>query len=187
MNATSTRLMWVSTVALIAASVTSLTAPPQHGPNDFSMNQALTPDTLADSIWSFLDNAKYQRQWSIWPDQHPLDPGREPHGMLQSTYVNEIVDSALASGAAIMPAGAIIVKESHEPDSLLSSVLVMYKITGYDPDNNDWFYAAFQSNGRLLNDPDGEPIIGRVELCSDCHAERRDRDYLYSSRPDPSP
>lgn len=187
MTAASTRLLWVSTVALVAASATSLTAPLQYGPNDFGMNQALTPDTLADSIWSYLDNAKYQRQWSIWPDQHPLDPGREPHGMLQSTYVNGIMDSALASGGAMMPAGALIVKESHEPDSLLSSVLVMYKVTGFDPDNNDWLYAGFQPNGRLLEDPNDEPVIGRVEFCSDCHAERSDRDYLYASRPVPSP
>ncbi len=187
MNAATTRLLWVSTVALVAVSATSLTAPLQHGTDDSPPGQTLTPDTLADSIWSYLDNTKYERQWSVWPGQHELDPGREPHGMLQSTYVNEIVDSALASGAAIMPAGALIVKESHEPDSLLSSVLVMYKVTGYDPDSNDWLYAGFQPNGRLLNDPDDEPIIGRVGFCRECHAGRSDRDYLFSSRPDPSP
>lgn len=122
------------------------------------------PDTTADALWNHLTTAGYATRWEMWPGKSRLYTGGEPHGMLLTTYVNDIAHGGLSNGATMLPAGAIVVKENYTPDSTLAAVTVMYKAPGYDPAHNDWFWLKRLANGTV-------EASGRVAGCQDCHRQ----------------
>jgi len=68
----------------------------------------------------------------------------------------------------------------------LSSVTVMYqREAGYDPDHQDWYWAKFQPNGELENNPKGMSLAGRVAKgmnkgCIACHTAAPGGDYVFT-------
>lgn len=129
------------------------------------------PDTTAASVWSYLQQVSYQTAWSTWPGKGKLYAGTEPHGMLLTTYLSPVALDALTNKAGAMPAGAIIVKENYAPDSTYAAATVMYKVSGYDPQNNDWFWMKRNADGTV-------EAQGRVPMCAGCHAQAKDNDYV---------
>lgn len=138
------------------------------------------PDTTGASLWSFLQRSNYQAAWPKWPNKPAFYTGQEPHGMLLTTYVNQLALGAANTKAGFMPGGAIIVKENYTPDSTMAAITVMYKVDGYNPDHNDWFFAKFLPTGELDAGPNGMALEGRVADCQSCHAQQKDNDYLYT-------
>ena len=132
------------------------------------------PETTGASVWSFLQAENYQDQWQLWPGQGQLYEGNEPHGLLLTTYLNDIAYDALQGDATTMPDGAIIVKENYvAADSTLDAVTTMYKVAGYNPEHNDWFF--------VKQDPDGVvEVEGKVAGCQSCHQAQRNNDYLFT-------
>lgn len=125
---------------------------------------ASAPDTTAEALWNHLTTAGYATNWEMWPGKSRLYTGGEPHGMLLTTYVNDIAHGGLSNGATMLPAGAIVVKENYTPDSTLAAVTAMYKVPGYDPAHNDWFWFKRLANGTI-------EASGRVAGCQDCHRQ----------------
>ncbi len=140
-----------------------------------AVEQIAAPDTTETAFWSHLQTANY-RSWADWPGKGKLYAGTEPHGMLLTTYVNDLALDALTNGAAIMPAGAIIVKENYMADSTLAAVTAMHKVSGYDPAHNDWYWAKWDPNGVA-------EVAGRVDMCAGCHGANASADYLMTARP----
>jgi hypothetical protein len=132
-------------------------------------------DTTAASLWSHLQAANYQ-SWRMWPGKTARYTGTEPHGMLLTTYVNDRAYNALTSGAATMPAGAVIVKENYMLNGSYDAATVMHRVPGYDLQNGDWFWAKYDANGVAA-------VAGRVAMCSGCHAAARQRDFLMTPLP----
>jgi hypothetical protein len=132
-------------------------------------------DTTAVSLWSHLQSANYQ-SWRMWPGKTARYTGSEPHGMLLTTYVNDRAYNALTSGAATMPAGAVIVKENYMPNGTYDAATVMHKVPGYDSQNGNWFWAKYDPNGVAA-------VAGRVMDCYECHAAARQRDFLMTPLP----
>jgi hypothetical protein len=137
-----------------------------------SMSAAM-PDTTATSLWSHLEEADYTANFRLWPEKGELYPGTEPHGMLLTTYLNDLAHGALTSGAGAMPAGAIVVKENYMPDSVLAAVTVMYKVDAYNPDFGNWFFVKRLANGTV-------EASGRVPMCQACHSAQAANDYLFT-------
>ena len=106
---------------------------------------AAQPDTTGAAMWAYLQEVGYQSNWQPWPGKGELYSGQEPHGMLLTTYLNDVAAGALTAQAGSMPEGAIVVKENYMPDSSLAAVTVMYKRSGYNPEHNDW-----DANGRPI-------------------------------------
>jgi hypothetical protein len=149
-------------------------APAEEAPAEEAPTmQAAMPDTTAEAVWAHLEDAGYQN-WSMWPGKDALYAGTEPHGMLLTTYVNESALNAITSGAGMMPAGAIVVKENYMPDSMLAAVTVMFKSEGYNADVGDWFFLKRLTDGTV-------EASGRVGGCQGCHASKADNDYLFTS------
>jgi hypothetical protein len=136
---------------------------------------AAAPDTTAEAVWQHLQRADY-RSWQLWPGTSPQYEGGEPHGMLLTTYVNELAHHALAERTMPLPDGAIIVKDNYMPDGSFDASTVMLKRRGYAPNHNDWFWAKFDAAG-VAED------AGRVEMCQACHSARQDRDHLLTPLP----
>jgi hypothetical protein len=163
-------------VAAVAAAGAALTSP-HHAWS--STLQAHGPDTTGAALWAHLERSKYREAWALWPGKGRLYAGREPHGMLLTTYLNPVAQRALADRAGQMPPGAIIVKENYMPDSTLAAVTVMYKVRGYNAKHNDWFFTKHLPGGKL-DAMNGMALEGRVPGCQDCHGAQKTNDYIFT-------
>ncbi|MGB1257375.1 MAG: cytochrome P460 family protein, partial [Thiolinea sp.] len=93
--------------------------------------------------------------------------------------------------------GQLIVKRNHggkdgltvkevfdEPDKYLAAVTIMFKReTGYDADNQDWFWAKYNAEGELDKNPKGMLLAGRVakggnQGCIACHTALGGKDMI---------
>jgi hypothetical protein len=131
-------------------------------------------DTTAAALWQHLQDQRYRESWRQWPGKAQLYAGTEPHGMLLTTYTNDVAYEALMSGqAADLPDGSIIVKENYMPDSTFAAATVMYKVAGYNPEHQDWLFAKY--------DPQGTPEdFGRAPMCQACH-QQAVSGYIYTA------
>ena len=129
------------------------------------------PDTTGSAVWNFLQEVNYQEEWELWPGKGEKYQGGEPHGALFTTYLNSVALDALTGKAGSMPNGAIIVKENYTAEGVFDLVTVMYKVGGYNPDNNDWFWAKVKANGEV-------DAAGQLQGCQACHGARRDNDFV---------
>jgi hypothetical protein len=133
---------------------------------------ATAPDTTAADLVAYVDGADYRRTWAHMPGTGDLYPGREPHGALLTTYVNEIAYPALGEGKAPLPRGAVIVKENYAPDSALVATTMMYKASQeYDPRHGNWFWLKLMPDGTV-------EAAGRVSSCISCHEAMGQADYI---------
>ena len=138
------------------------------------MDQVQLPDTTAAALWAYLQKVEYRNNWELWPEKGELYQGQEPHGMLLTTYVNPAAYDALMNKAGSLPDKAIIVKENYMPDSTLAAITTMYKVAGYDPEHNDWFWAKHDPNG-------GIQVEGRGPGCIACHGGKSANDYIWTA------
>ena len=101
------------------------------------------------ALWTQMKKADYIKKWQMWPGQSAFYPGKEPHGMLLTTYVNQPALRAIVEMQGKMPCGSIIVKENYMPDKKLAALTVMYKVKGYNPEGGDWFWVKYSPNGKV--------------------------------------
>jgi hypothetical protein len=143
------------------------------------MGAAAEQEPTAESVWALLQSQDY-RSWQLWPGTTPQYEGTEPHGMLLTTYVNELAREALANGTLPLPDGAIVVKENYMPDGTFDASTVMVKRQGYAPEHNDWFWAKYDAAGNA-------DVAGRAEMCQACHSANRQQDHLMTPLPGRAP
>ncbi len=139
-------------------------------------------DTTGSAIWAHLQQSDYQGTWTLWPGKGELYTGAEPHGMLLTTYLNDVALQALNSGASVMPPGAIIVKENYMPDRTLAAITTMFKVRGYNPDVNDWFFTKHLPSGELDRAPSGMALEGRLAGCTNCHRAMQTNDWVFTGQ-----
>lgn len=148
--------------------------PPAGGDTTPMAQQVPAPDTTAAGLWGHLQGATYRDSWATWPGKGQLYQGREPHGMLLTTYLNALALDAVTNKAGSLPIGAIVVKENYAPDSTFAAATIMYKAAaGYDTDNNDWFWLKRNADGTV-------EAQGRVAMCAGCHAQQKANDYIFT-------
>lgn len=126
-------------------------------------------------LWDYLKKEDYKKNWKIWPGTAPLHHGTQPHGILLTTYVNPIALKAIETKKGILPYGSVIVTENYSAEKWLESLTVMYKIKGYNPGDNDWFWAKFGPEGTVAAE-------GKLNSCEDCHFQKRSNDYIWTAR-----
>src|SRR5690606_2604466 len=107
--------------------------------------------------------------------------GNEPHGAIQ-----EVLATTSTVGEHT---GELLVKRNHggvegltvqqvydDPTTHLAAITIMFKReAGYDPENQDWFWAKYLPDGALDKNEQGTPLAGRVakgmdEGCIACHS-----------------
>lgn len=153
---------------------------PEGGDTAETEASVTAPDTTGAAIWAYIHDSNYGTEWQLWPGKGRLYTGRDPHGMLLTTYLNDIAYQALTGGAAAMPEGAIVVKENYTPDSTLAAITTMFKVSGYNAEHNDWFFTKHLANGQLDTMPNGMEMEGRLPGCQGCHGGVRANDYLFT-------
>ena len=131
------------------------------------------PAPDGSAVWNFLQESDYRENWELWPGKGELYEGGEPHGALFTSYLNTIAFDALEGLEGSIPNGGIIIKENYTPDAVFDLVTIMYKVDGFDPENNDWFWAKIGAAG----DVQGE---GKLVGCQACHGGARENDFVFT-------
>jgi len=127
----------------------------------------------AQDLWKTMQDAKYPANWATVPGKGTFYQGQAPHLDLLSTYLNPPAAAAQKAPPGKMPDGSIIVKEVYKADKTLTTIAVMQKKPGYDPEHGDWFYATFK--------PDGTPAAaGKIAGCIRCHGAAQTNGYIFT-------
>lgn len=138
-----------------------------------SETQIVEPGPDAEKLNAYIVRYKPYTSWQLWPGKGRLYPGKEPHGSLLTTFVNESAYFS-AKNKKGMADGSIIAKENYTADKRFDSLTVMYKIKGYNPAGGDWFWAKYSPDGKTL-------ASGKVEACINCHGQKKENDYIMTA------
>ena len=102
-----------------------------------------------------------------------------PHGAFLKMYLNRYAISSPKQ----MPHRSIVIKENYGPDKqTLMAITVMYRMKGYDPQHNDWYWVKYNPDGSTALAPPekgGMPLAGKVAGCIQCHSESADSDFAF--------
>lgn len=125
----------------------------------------------ADSLWNRITKEDDYHKYSFWPDHKGMQPGRAPHGPFHKIFINDIIREAIPMTNKTVPEGGIIVKEAYDSDQEMNNISVMVKIKDFNPAGNDWYWAQYSPNGKILSS-------GKVGSCINCHKAFINNDFV---------
>lgn len=128
----------------------------------------------AEALWDELEAANL-----VGPDamRGYAYQGDLPHGIVLELFETEVTVED-HTGTAIVKTNYMA--DGLEPEAVMDAergeffdaVTVMFRREeGYDPDNQDWFWAKYLAEGELDATEEGVPMAGRVQGCIGCHAD----------------
>ncbi len=148
------------------------------------VSMAGSENTPKQSSGRAVDNAYAQKVWQVLQSEKLIGDGRmrsypfvgsRPHGSIQEIIAKEIeVDGVTGRVVVKHNYGA---KDGLTPKQVYSAQIhenyealtIMFKReAGYDPANNDWFWAEYKRDGSVIN-YNGTDLSGRSGLCLGCH------------------
>lgn len=135
-------------------------------------DESVTEAPDAASLYASFTGDDNYMEWSIWPGTEAMMEGNGVHGDYVSIYVSDNALSAAQAKESVMPYETIVLKEGFNADEELTGVYIMYKSEGYDPENNDWFWASYAPDGAVRSE-------GKVSGCISCHEGKSDVDYIF--------
>ena len=141
----------------------------------------------AGELWQALQSARLAGPAAIETKAYP---GQHPHGS-----VLQLADAMLTVNGITGPVivknnfggeGVSVDNVTRDPSRYLIAVTVMYQRPGYDPDNNDWFWARYLPDGSLDKNSEGMALAGRVAKadppggCIACHRAAPGGDLVFT-------
>jgi len=156
-------LTWVA-----AGGCTTTVAPP---------GSSGSPSPTGEQLATLITETDSYQQWAQFSDRQGTLPSVLPHGPMSRVFINDEVESAMTAFTGELPDGSIIVKENvgTSPQVTEAALTVMWKVAGFDPPNNDWFWANVTPNGEIVAE-------GKVQSCTVCHGGVRDNDFVFVHR-----
>ena len=129
--------------------------------------------TGAKLVTRIMQDDPYQ-DWAQFPDHQGTFESALPHGPMSQVFISGEVEAALANFDGALPDGSIIVKENigTSPNVTEAALTVMWKVQGFDPENNDWFWANMTPAGKIVAE-------GKVQACAACHGGARTNDFVF--------
>lgn len=144
--------------------------------------------SYANKVWQAMLDARLAGDGMI--RSFPYD-GIAPHGMMLETfYTDATIDGhtgTLVVKRNFGPEGVELDAVLADPAKHLGSYTVMFRReAGFDPDNQDWFWAKYLADGSLDKNPKGMQLAGRVakganQGCIACHSGAPGEDYLFTT------
>lgn len=161
----------------IAGCATVSAQPPFGGSEDVD---------YAKKLWSALEQEQLVGENRTMSAPYE---GTDPHGTMLDTLDREITVEGTS--------GPVIVKNNYvgenlsrdevwnNPEKYLGAVTVMFQRDGYDPENNNWFWAKYLPDGSLDTNPKGRELAGKVgkgmdQGCIACHSDAPGDDLVFS-------
>jgi len=140
----------------------------------------------AGKLWSAMTSAGLVGKGSIMSAPYT---GVHPHGA--------ILDTIDATATVDGRTNVVIIKRNYggpgvskqvvanDPAKWLKAVTVMYKRTGYDAADKDWFWVKYAPDGSVLKNPKGMSLAGMVAKgaatgCIACHQAAPGGDFVYN-------
>ncbi|MGB5983881.1 MAG: cytochrome P460 family protein [Desulfobacterales bacterium] len=131
------------------------------------------PAPEGEALWSHISDKNPYTQWEFWPGYDGIYPGKSPHGAFLKLYANPLAIAAAREGRPL-PEGSILVKENYGEDKeTLLAITPMYKVTGYNSEAGDWFWAKYGPQGEVQS-------AGKVQSCIDCHQAAAADDFIFT-------
>ncbi|MFQ5858819.1 MAG: cytochrome P460 family protein [Anaerolineae bacterium] len=131
--------------------------------------QGELPAADAQALWEYVTKTSPYTAWGTWPEDSFKGylPSGAPHSKVVKIFVNDIGLSVASKFPGEMPEGTIIAKDNYMGESVdspggLGAVTIMYKVKGYNPEGNDWFWAKIQPDGTV-------DAAGKPAGCIGCH------------------
>jgi hypothetical protein len=173
-----TGLLSAGLVLALASSAAIAQSPPFSGAADVA---------YGNHLWEHLVKEKLagKNRFHPMPYETPA-----PHGSFVETMDGRITVNGHT--------GIVIVKNNlgkrdvtkieevtDNPEKHMDSVTVMFqRENGYDADNKNWFWAKYSPAGKLLKNPKGMALAGRVgkggdKGCVPCHSNAPGGDMVY--------
>lgn len=141
---------------------------------------------FAEQLWQAMQKLDLVGE-SARPDQ-PYK-GTHPHGAVLETLMDTLNINGREGEVLVKRnyggAGVSISAVSLKRSEYLQDVTVMFKRDkGYDDENQDWFWAKFDAEGKLASNPRGRQLAGRVARgkpkgCIACHKMAPGGDFLF--------
>ena len=128
-------------------------------------------------LWLRISEEAVYSRYPFWPNHEGIRPGQSPHGSYHRVFINTVLLEALPAANRQAPDGAIIVKDNLDASKQLSSITVMAKIKGYNPEHGDWFWAKYGPTGTIQ-------AQGKVYGCIKCHEGNIGNDFIIIQRLD---
>ena len=127
-----------------------------------------------DALFTLITQPTPFNQWAQFSDRQGTQASVLPHGPMSNVFINDTVASALSNFTGQLPNGSIIVKENVGTDPAVTEakLTVMWKVSGFDPDNNDWFWANMSPSGQISAE-------GKVLGCVVCHGGAKANDFVF--------
>lgn len=125
-------------------------------------------------LFTLISQTDPYQQWAQFPDRQGTLSSALPHGPMSRVWINGQVEAALTNFTGQLPDGAIIVKENVGSSSQVTeaALTVMWKVAGFDPANNDWFWANMTPDGQIVAE-------GKLLSCTACHGAARNNDFVF--------
>ncbi len=141
--------------------------------------------TYSQNLWSTLVKAGYVGPNSIMSQPYT---GTPPHGKILDTFDGTATVNG-TTGAVIIKRNyggpdASIDKVANSPATYLKAVTVMFKRSGFDPEDKDWFWVKFKPDGTLHENEKGMKLAGKVAKgkpkgCIACHKAAPGGDFVF--------
>lgn len=140
---------------------------------------------FAEKVWTGMDG------YMEWPMSSGVYPGTSPHGAFLRVYYNIVNVDGEPYHVIVKDnyggEGVTETKVEKDPEKWLAAVTTMVqRETGYDPENNDWFWVKYGPDGTIMENPKGMALAGRVAKgtdsgCIACHANAGGGDYVFTN------
>ncbi len=143
-------------------------------------------------LWKTLAAERFVGPDSLHPQPYETPP---PHGNIVETLSGKITVNGRRALVIVKKnfgergenrGKTSVADVAGNPDKWMTSVTVMFKREkGYDPDNQNWFWAKYTPSGTLMKNPKGMALAGRVakgtdKACIACHVAAPGDDYVYT-------
>ncbi len=174
------RILSVALLAGIGASMAVSQGMPPFGSDEDA--------AYAASLWQAMTaiNLAGDNQIHVAPYE-----GTDPHGMMLETFFTAVTIDGYTGDLIVKrnygPVGVSAEAVMSNPEDHLGAVTVMFRREeGYDPDNQDWFWAKFLPDGTLDKNPKGMPLAGMIAKgadvgCIACHSGAGGDDYVFTA------
>tara|TARA_R110002096_G_scaffold137245_8_gene290466 strand:+ start:1655 stop:2200 length:546 start_codon:yes stop_codon:yes gene_type:complete len=173
------KLVGIALALSLGTGAFAQTSPPFGTPED---------EAYAAEIWAYLEANSL-----AGPDRIHTAPyeGTDPHGMMLETFYAKGTVGGLTSDLIVKnnygPVGVTADEVLADPATHLGAVTIMFRReAGYDPENQDWFWAKFLPDGSLDRNPAGMALAGRVakgmdQGCIACHSGAGGNDLVFTT------
>lgn len=141
---------------------------------------------FAGKLWSAMEKGGFIGKNAVMSTPYT---GVHPHGAILDTIEGKLSVDGKTNILIVKRnyGGEGVSKQAvaNDPAKWLKAVTVMYKRAGFDAETKDWFWVKFSADGKVLKNPKGVALAGKVGKggnagCIACHKAAPGGDLVFN-------